>query len=234
LTEDLPARGSPAEYFIYHDYLYLLLLLKPLVIHNMAIVVPRSYRVYDYLASTKRSIREIYDQKDIIEIDVLNTPHMPQVLQAGHGIPDAAPGALALPYLERIDLQRYVDVVQNNRDLFSKVSTEFRSAIEGKGGDAFISSWVQAYNSALVDVQLAYEKASSELHKKGIDVAVGLTLTVFSLVAPGLPETTRAALAALGSSKSVSDGLGWISDFRRLPESLRDRAGWFVWRSQRK
>ena len=234
LVEDLPTQGTPTRYFLYRDYLFLLLFLKPLIVNNMAIVVPRRYAVYDYYGSTKRSIQEVYGHNDIIEIDVLKPLYIPQVLQAGHGIPDAAPGALALPYLERVDLERYVDVVQNNRDLFSKVSAEFRCAIDAKGGDSFIPSWVQAYNSALVDVQLAYEKASSELHRKGIDVAVGLTLTVFSLVFPGLSETTRAALAALGSSKSVSDGLGWISDFRRLPGSLRDRAGWFLWRSQKK
>src|SRR5207253_423535 len=140
-----------------------------------AIVVPRRYAVYDCqgLGSTKKSIRELYECQQVIDIDLLKPPHVPQSLQITQADSEIMPGCICLPYLEHIDLERYVDVVQNNRDLFTKVSSEFRNAIEDKHGGGFIPAWVQAYNNTVVDIQIAYEKASNELMKKGISVVVG-------------------------------------------------------------
>ncbi|HEV3040228.1 MAG TPA: hypothetical protein VHA33_20860 [Candidatus Angelobacter sp.] len=228
--------SSGYEYFVYYDYLYLLLRLKPLMMQNMATVVPRRYAIYDWrfdYGNTRKSIHEVYDRQQVIDIDILKPPNVPHVFQGKKEISELLPGAFALPYLEKIDLERYVDIVQKNRDLFAKISNEFRNSLEKEGGD-FITAWVHAYNDALVDIQIAYEKAVKELNRNGISATVGLAITAFSLWMPGLSEAARAALAAIGSSKTIADGLGWIGDLRRLPESLRDKAGWLLWKSQRK
>ncbi len=223
-------------YHVNFDYIFQLLHLKPLVQNGLAIVIPYRYREYYEDSGDEATIISpyfIWKESEIITVETKFPKQASNFLKDTKSNAEFFPSGLAMPILDGINLERYVEIVMTNRDVFGKASSKFRNGFNKSADETYISNWIQDYAESLLEIEIVYRTEMEKLKRKGIETSIGLTLTAISMLAPGLPEPLRTVLATVGSTKTVSDGLQWIGDFRSLKDSNKRETGWLLWRSTR-
>lgn len=227
--------GSPraeGEIDIYEEYFQQLFLLKPLLLNDMSILIPRRYVDYygDY-GSTKESILNIknegkiniFTEKDS-EFENLNKAGDHSLLKLLEQTP------LLSPLAKNIDVEHFVDLAGSHEKEFEMHRNSFMRILRFEK-DTPLKKWIYEYDTSIDQLNYLYTKENEKVQKTGKTILLGTAITLLSLLVPNIPADIKTALAALISGKNVSDSIQWLRQKRSIDESLSNNLGWFLWKA---
>lgn len=218
------------DYMIPVDFFVLLFYLKPMLEAGLAYLLPS--RLKDSRWGFPRTIISTYDYLETnkpIEIPSFGYGHR---LGLEKNIDDPSKTLMfEMPWLLGVRLEDYVELAQNNAEIFQiyarSVGQFFRNDITSSGN---VSEWVKELSYSTKELDVLYKNKKQELSRKGMDVAIGATVTVGSLFLPSTMEPIKNVLAATFGSKSILESITWLREYQTAKDTLNNEKGWILWK----
>lgn len=232
------------------EFLYLLLVMKPLLKNKIAFLAPpllkqfRSRtRLTDFVVDNldlpvgekvdKAMMYKAMDEQEVHKWKSIQLPFsgkgkskLSKVMD-NQNITEYNTQALRISYLHGLEFERYVQLIKKHPKEFNLYNAFLKKTLnkpEASKND--IKEWLKEANYRVEKINRRYEKKKKELQSKGITVGIGTLFTVGSIFLPGVGEI----ISGLLGGKTISDGINWILDYKDLDQTMSEDDFWFLWK----
>lgn len=135
---------------------------------------------------------------------------------------------VALPWLQNACIQDYLDIINSNQTefiFFNHYLAKLSQLTENS--NEYLKKFVQDFNEAAINIQIALEKKKSELKAKGLATAISVCLTAIPMLLPDkIPQTLPIILGG-GTVNQFVNQLSLVQDIRSIG---KDNPFWVLWK----
>lgn len=229
------SKDQSPVYAIPLEFLYLLLLLAPMLKSKLAFLVPLNLPPHSTKGEhkSKLNVPEFLKPSRQWSVSAFFSPlleesstSLSQTIEEQH-TPRGSIQALKMPYLRGVEFNRYVELIKKYPKEFNLYNTLLVKALnKPEASEDEIKEWLREANYRVEKINKHHEKKKHELQSKGVHVGIGTLFTVGSIFLPGIGEI----ISGLLGRKTISDGINWILDYKKLDQTMSEDDFWLLWK----
>lgn len=227
--------GDVTELAIPLDFFSQLFSLKPALINELTVLLPRWVisRDEDGTISRHCGVYNIEESKGTFSITSGGYGYS-QLIETQSELKISLDNKqlLKTPWLVGGNLQQFVDLVSEHSDEFFLYTSAISKFFDSEDvTEKKLLEWLQNLAIATKELDVAFKRKRQELAWKGVDVGIGVVCTIASLFIPNSYVAAQIAIPTLFGSKTVYDVLTWLRDYKTAKDALGTAQQWLLWRS---
>lgn len=161
-----------------------------------------------------------------------NKKKIAQLDQSGIGgieqIPFVDKVFVALPWLQNVRTQDYLDIINSNQTEFTFFNNYLAEISQmSENSIDFLDKFTKDFNDATTNIQIALDKKKRELKWKGIETILSVCITIIPILFPDIIPQSFSQLFNGGQLKKFVEGFSLVNDFRSIG---KDNPFWVLWK----
>jgi len=142
--------------------------------------------------------------------------------------PDSTFQMIRSPWMQGIDLDRYIDIAHEEEEAFLLYDLAISKALnDPQDPVGSLQNALDDINAATLRLLRMYELRRRKLNFQGVTAAIGSVATVGSTL---MPADYKPIAAAIGGATAMQ-AITWIRDRIALSREIDTSVYWFLWRS---